>query len=932
MLSPRSWACTYTSDTHKKPKNARWVDGILEVSFFGATERFAKLYAADDDNKPVGAPVARRKLVDAEFDAVTEGDPVRGLEGFDVHPDEEIHETNQEPSIKGEANEDALEKKTRRVPFAPRGGAVPGASAAALRPFRAPGAVARATVSANAPTADAQPPRDGSRAKRRESLTESDSESDSGDSADARAALARFAGDGSGAFADLYASRSAGVSGSGKGPAPGTAVSGTARVPFAARRSKYAAFDTKEAIPTNRFSRENVTETNVVSHLSARETAERPPGGVSDLAAALARAGPAGVAGLASLAASFGTASSAEDVAVTLNPKPARAPPTRWRAPPKMTLRETAETAAATADASAGGTALRLAFPSSGSVETASAASAASDEPSASSFADAEAYRAHFCGVIRAEMAETLRRARLDLERVTQGLAARGDVFASPARNAPRMRTQSTKLGGDADREDAARVSRAFRSSASGAAYHADCAVRFETFANGTRTRGRDGGTETAETAETASVTAKRKSEPTTRAFLYLNDPDERRGGGGAGGVQTRAGVPRYRKGDLWVLANTARFEMCSNAGSNVGDKTKAPFAAVARALWHGPDKDGKLEIALLCARPGALAGDRRAHRVYAMRARDASRAIAEHDAFAGMTVTSFPLLPHVSGAPIVKDRVGDSPPADDRELGALEKRRDSETFAAAALAMRETRGLNRDQAFATAAALRAVVEAARRVPLRERTVSPVRLVHGPFGSGKTRALASFVIEAASRARAEGRGDFRVLLTAHTNVAVDRLLKALLDQGFDEFVRVGALRKMDPSVLSRSLHVAAASGPSRGGAGENEPVLDVGGRPLRGKGADHARELRAMLREAKTSRERAALARELRETQEGKADARARAREVRRGGHHRRVVRERVPARLDVPARRARRGVANHRARVRRRRRRVRVRDARRRG
>ena len=44
MLSPRSWACTYTSDTHKKPKNARWVDGILEVSFFGATERFAKLY------------------------------------------------------------------------------------------------------------------------------------------------------------------------------------------------------------------------------------------------------------------------------------------------------------------------------------------------------------------------------------------------------------------------------------------------------------------------------------------------------------------------------------------------------------------------------------------------------------------------------------------------------------------------------------------------------------------------------------------------------------------------------------------------------------------------------------------------------------------------------------------------------------------------
>ena len=79
-----------------------------------------------------------------------------------------------------------------------------------------------------------------------------------------------------------------------------------------------------------------MTETGVVSHLErdARETAERPPGGVSDLAAALARAGQAGVAGLASLAASFGTASSAEDVAVTLNPKPARAPPSAMaRAP-----------------------------------------------------------------------------------------------------------------------------------------------------------------------------------------------------------------------------------------------------------------------------------------------------------------------------------------------------------------------------------------------------------------------------------------------------------------------------------------------------------------------------------------------------------------------------------------------------------------------
>jgi hypothetical protein len=141
MLSPRSWTCTYTSDTHKKPKNARWVDGILEVSFFGATERFAKLYAADDDNKPVGAPVARRKLGDAEFDAILEGDPVRGLEGFDVHPDDEItlrDDAGGEAKQQRDTKDDAEKKSVPFAPRAPRGGAAPGASAAALRPFRAP--------------------------------------------------------------------------------------------------------------------------------------------------------------------------------------------------------------------------------------------------------------------------------------------------------------------------------------------------------------------------------------------------------------------------------------------------------------------------------------------------------------------------------------------------------------------------------------------------------------------------------------------------------------------------------------------------------------------------------------------------------------------------------------------------------------------------
>ena len=934
MLSPRSWTCTYTSDTHKKPKNARWVDGILEVSFFGATERFAKLYAADDDNKPVGAPVARRKLGDAEFDAVLEGDPLRGLEGFDVHPDDEIGRSigvNRRDEAGGAAGEEArrsrLKNKTRGTgELKP----IPFASAAALRPFRAPAATSRGpatTATGDARTSDktrtSRHP--APRFDRDHGRAGSGSESDESDASDPRAVLARFAGDGSGAFADLYAAAGVGTGArASQGPAglfsneTETARSSRTNVgppanrlgvPLAERRSAYAAFDEKEAAAANAADLEPDSDT--VAREKEKEKAKEKetnafsvsrgdgPGGVSDLAAALARAGPAGVAGLASLAASFGTPSSVDEEGVAAlghgvagGEAPARGPPTKRRAPPKATFgardpaRDRGPSRGALARGNAfetprkkvadarvtRGTALLLAFPSSGSVEAKVRASAASD--ARVSFADAEAYRAHFCGALRAEMAETLRRARLDLDRV-----AGGSSFAR----------------GGADREEAARVSRAFKSSSvSGAAYHADCAVRFETVANGPsrpsrpdgrRRKGGGGGGEGDDDDGDGDVTGTGRADaaaeitsPIAKTFLYLNDPDERRGGvsrgvpAGPGPGPGRAGAPRYCKGDLWVLSNTARFEVASP--TRVGDKTKAPFAAVARALWHGPDKDGKLEIQLLCARPGALAGDRRAHRVYAMRARDASRALAEHDAFASVTDVSFPLLPHVSGGPIVRD----APVAarDDDEQETLERA----GFArCSARAMRETRGLNRDQALATAAALRAVLESARRVPLRDRAASPVRLVHGPFGSGKTRALASFVIEAVSLLEAEGhaRRDFRILLAAHTNVAVDRLLKALLDQGFDDFVRVGALRKMDPAVLSRSLHVAAASSRARGGGDENEPVLGRGGLPLRGKAADHARELRAMLRDAKTPSSRAALARELRETREGKAEARARA-------------------------------------------------------
>jgi len=60
-----------------------------------------------------------------------------------------------------------------------------------------------------------------------------------------------------------------------------------------------------------------------------------------------------------------------------------------------------------------------------------------------------------------------------------------------------------------------------------------------------------------------------------------------------------------------------------------------------------------------------------------------------------------------------------------------------------------------------------------------------VALIHGPPGTGKTYTLATMLRKLVER------GD-RVLLSAFTNRAVDNAMEALIDQGFDDIVRVGS--------------------------------------------------------------------------------------------------------------------------------------------
>jgi len=97
----------------------------------------------------------------------------------------------------------------------------------------------------------------------------------------------------------------------------------------------------------------------------------------------------------------------------------------------------------------------------------------------------------------------------------------------------------------------------------------------------------------------------------------------------------------------------------------------------------------------------------------------------------------------------------------------------------------------------------------------QERGKSPVCLVHGPFGTGKSQLLVSalhLLLSLRGQDRAGSAGGklhgARVLVCSHTNIAVDRVLLGLMESGITSFLRVGPLRRIHHQLLPFSLHAS----------------------------------------------------------------------------------------------------------------------------
>ena len=76
--------------------------------------------------------------------------------------------------------------------------------------------------------------------------------------------------------------------------------------------------------------------------------------------------------------------------------------------------------------------------------------------------------------------------------------------------------------------------------------------------------------------------------------------------------------------------------------------------------------------------------------------------------------------------------------------------------------------------------------------------------MHGAFGCGKSYLLVALIRFMCHLLEQEGETETKILVCALTNVAVDRILLTLKEQGFEDFGRVGSIKKINKALLGHT--------------------------------------------------------------------------------------------------------------------------------
>lgn len=266
-------------------------------------------------------------------------------------------------------------------------------------------------------------------------------------------------------------------------------------------------------------------------------------------------------------------------------------------------------------------------------------------------------------------------------------------------------------------------------------------------------------------------------------------EEEERKGGGESISLAIpglRQRIKGSRMGDLWLVSSHPFLTKQESSSS---------WSALVRSKWHGPNNDGKFEVEFVTCPPSRLA---RSQNVYCLKGPDAHSEIQILRLLRDLQQpkaqeSQAPLLPHLISSPALRSLIL----AQDAPRCSIVQR------------LVLNLNLNDDQA----AVMTQVASWVQYELSGQRSDSPpelpVCLVHGPFGSGKSSLLIAVILLIDQLN--ESKKNFRVLISAHTNIAVDRILTGLMAQGFTSFMRLGSLKKINKSILQHSVHSSCSS-------------------------------------------------------------------------------------------------------------------------
>ncbi|CAH2300748.1 ZGRF1 isoform X1, partial [Pelobates cultripes] len=258
-----------------------------------------------------------------------------------------------------------------------------------------------------------------------------------------------------------------------------------------------------------------------------------------------------------------------------------------------------------------------------------------------------------------------------------------------------------------------------------------------------------------------------------------------------------------YNKDDLWVISKTLHFEPLDTF--------------IACSVFFGPSANNDIEIFPLKGyHPSNWPSNSVVHALLVCNASaelTSLRNIQEH--FNPSTLPLMPRLLEMNSKPANLGKVTRgrfNPPNLIAKVSHKHRLPDSDFVLDLSVSMIRQFSLNEDQA-AALMKIAQMMTAADAHP--EPQPQPITIIHGVFGAGKSYLLAVVVLflvqifENTDQDVGSGLSPWKILISSSTNVAVDRVLLGLLDLKFDQFIRVGSVRKIAKPVLPYSLHAGS---------------------------------------------------------------------------------------------------------------------------